>query len=53
MRGARAALRADGYFANAYDDAFRFLVARPASAWQDAVAGVALDLLPGDDRLLV
>ena len=47
------ALRVDNYFATASAKAFRFLVARPAPARQDAVTGAALDPLPGDDRLLV
>ena len=53
MRAAWAALSADSYFATASDEAFPFLVARPAPAWQEAVTGAALDLSPGDDRLLV
>ena len=51
--GAWMALRADSYFANASDEGFRFLVGGPAPAWPDAVTGAVLDLLPGDDRLLV
>jgi hypothetical protein len=53
MLGARAAMPVDGYFATAYDRGFRFLETRPAPADQDAITGAALDLLPGDDRLMV
>ena len=53
MLGDWAALPVDGYLATTSDEGFRFLVARPAPARQIAVTAAALDLLSGDDRLLV
>jgi hypothetical protein len=53
LLGAWAALPVDGYFATGSDEGFRLLVTHPAPAWQDVLPGAALDLLAGDDRLLV